>query len=393
MAFVQIQDVNLLHIPLKTKIITKDIVSNLLNEQGKSVDDIYEVVFNTDLEEIGNNAFEEFPSLLRIIIPNSVKIVGENAFYKSKTIEYISFGENVTEIKKGAFFNMGKGKLGSDYKVTVHDKYQPQIILGKSIQKIHEQSFYNLSKLDLLCIPDTQTIDTIHFNWLRWIRVLIRPRHISVRNTSFKTHKYNIRNIRIMNEYNDVEKIAFLNTYNFTNFVFPKMIIYSNSELKNLIFKDADMRNITIKNKETGNTSNVDDYLKVFKDIDFARHTPKYFPKVISNYYKRYFPRAMSKIGISSDVAEHHIMKYLNNNSAAKVRFASSNHLIKPNTLMKPLSNNNNNNKNNNKEKKNNTENAKTKNNKNKTSKNNNNKSSSSSVRRSTRKRKVVKYT
>jgi len=89
---------------------------------------------------IENNAFysdnnggnNEFASITSIVIPDSVKKIGSNAFYGCKSLTTISIPDNVTSIGMSAFYNC------SDL---------TNVVIGKGITEIYHMAFEGCSNL------------------------------------------------------------------------------------------------------------------------------------------------------------------------------------------------------------------------------------------------------
>lgn len=326
----EISEDHKLYIPKNTNEITSTIVNNLLKNANKTEEDILEIVFNDDLETIGKKAFEHFTVLVRVVIPDSVKIISDSAFVNCKNIEFISFGNGVRKIESNAFYRMGEGKQ--------FDNYRPQIILGEHIQFIHHTCFFHLKHIDLLAIPYNRSF-SIHGNnlsrkgirgtltqygnmsfWkLETIERVICPKDFDIKNISkydiFYTHSIVLKRIY---HTNTLLKTIQLDGHNFTNFIFPDVIFDTKSIIKNTIFKDADMSRIKIVSPD-GRTDRIEDYKKVFKYVDFTTYRPKKYPRVLQQYYEKLLPYGMSrKRQVSSNVAKM-ITGFMDNNNRDKM--------------------------------------------------------------------------
>lgn len=68
-------------------------------------DQIREVDIGNSATSIGNSAFEDCLSLLRVTIGNSVTSIGEDAFDNCKSLSNLAIGNSVTSIRTSAFFD------------------------------------------------------------------------------------------------------------------------------------------------------------------------------------------------------------------------------------------------------------------------------------------------
>lgn len=93
--------------------LTSDIKSHTY-DNGKGV-----IIYNNDVTEISDNAFNGCSSLTNISLPNSVSSIGESAFYCCSSITSVTIPDNVTSIGFGAFAGCTelkefKGKYAAD---------------------------------------------------------------------------------------------------------------------------------------------------------------------------------------------------------------------------------------------------------------------------------------
>lgn len=76
------------------------------------------------------------------VIPKSVKIIGDAAFYENYTLETAEFGDSVTLIRLNAFYDC---------------RNLSKVILGKQLKTIGGFAFYGCKKLETVTIPATVT--------------------------------------------------------------------------------------------------------------------------------------------------------------------------------------------------------------------------------------------
>ena len=94
------------------------------------------------VEEIGDSAFRNFPSLRDVTIPVSVTIIGKDAFGVCVSLEKIEIPNSVTEIGQNAFFGC---------------KALASIEIPNSITEIKDSLFQGCSELNSVIIPDSVT--------------------------------------------------------------------------------------------------------------------------------------------------------------------------------------------------------------------------------------------
>ena len=83
-----------------------------ITEAANGGTQLEEIVFNDDLEILGNNAFRGCTKLTSAVIPNSVTSILNSVFYNCANLENVGpMPPNLTTIVNGAFLNCGKIKL------------------------------------------------------------------------------------------------------------------------------------------------------------------------------------------------------------------------------------------------------------------------------------------
>lgn len=83
----------------------KTFYDSIISRIDYSKDQLEKVIFGDSVTEIDEGAFWDCPSLHEIVIPNSVTKIGNRAFYGCKSLEEIVIPNSVTEIGDDAFFN------------------------------------------------------------------------------------------------------------------------------------------------------------------------------------------------------------------------------------------------------------------------------------------------
>ncbi len=87
---------------------------------------------NSQLETIGNAAFQDCKSLTRIVIPEGVKKIGSSAFLRCSALEYAEIPSTVTNVQKAAFRGCPNVKVISKISAYNYDNYTGWEVFGNS---------------------------------------------------------------------------------------------------------------------------------------------------------------------------------------------------------------------------------------------------------------------
>lgn len=97
------------------------VLPNTLKEIGDSAfqySDIRKIIISDSVKTIGSNAFESSPRLTNVVIGNNVEIIGENAFSGCSYLHNIVLGSSVKTIDSGAFRDCQFSELNIPSSVT-----------------------------------------------------------------------------------------------------------------------------------------------------------------------------------------------------------------------------------------------------------------------------------
>ncbi len=122
--------------PYKSDVFGANIVSNTYGN-GYGI-----ITFDSDVMQIGDDAFRDCTSLTSITIPDSVTSIGERAFMVCSSLKSVSISNSVTSIGKGSFFMCGSMK---------------SVIIPNSITDIGTGAFAFCASLTSITIPDSVT--------------------------------------------------------------------------------------------------------------------------------------------------------------------------------------------------------------------------------------------
>lgn len=135
------------------KIVMSDSVEVVGAAAFDSCISLEEIVFSQNLKEIENNVFSGCTALTGVILPDSVEKLGKSAFYGCKGITELSLGKNLKEIGEQAFYALEK--------ITT-------ISLPETLTMIGQYAFAYCQGLTEMDIPDTViSIDQYAFAYCR----------------------------------------------------------------------------------------------------------------------------------------------------------------------------------------------------------------------------------
>jgi hypothetical protein len=224
---------------------------------------------NLSVREIYKQAFADSYKIVSVIIPDTVKIIGENAFYNCKNLAEITIGTGVTAIEKsafaytpslttvnfaaalcddlesGIFFNSGTDTDGITINVkntvqripanfwhsyAADTKFLPNItkIIFEENSKCNyfpSGTFNNLEKLTQLTLPNTiETINGWAFNGCTNLTTLTLPNSVkTIGDNAFNGNK-NLTEIIIPNSVTSIGNSAFYECTNLTTVTIPNSV-------------------------------------------------------------------------------------------------------------------------------------------------------------------------
>lgn len=112
--------------------------ANIISHEHNSATGRGVITFDSNITTIGANAFE-YTYIKSITIPNSVKTIGEYAFYNLNTLTSVTIGDGVTSIEKNAFREC---------------RNLTSITIPNSVTSIGDLVFYGCSSLNSVTIDN-----------------------------------------------------------------------------------------------------------------------------------------------------------------------------------------------------------------------------------------------
>lgn len=119
-------------VPNSVKIIGKDAFMDCIG--------ITSVVLPDSVQEIGESAFRDCTALTSVVIPDSVQKIGSHAFENCKSLASVKIPDSVQKIGDHAF---------------AYCKSLASVKIPDSVQKIGDYAFYGCSSLTIVEIPDS----------------------------------------------------------------------------------------------------------------------------------------------------------------------------------------------------------------------------------------------
>lgn len=116
------------------------------------------------ITEIGENAFAGFTGITDLVIPDSVKVIGDNAFYGC-TAKTLTLPKNLTSLGNGAFAgcNVIESVTLPDTITEIPDNafrkcdHIREVRFGSNVTSVGEYAFYDCTSLEKLTLPSTLT--------------------------------------------------------------------------------------------------------------------------------------------------------------------------------------------------------------------------------------------
>lgn len=119
--------------------------------------DISSISIGTGVSEIPEYAFSEIANLTEISIPDSVKTIDDSAFFDDKKLRNVTFGQNVQSIDNSAFASTSL----------------TSIVLPKSVISTSYSSFSNVDSAKPITISVDKSFDSSPNNHIGWPNVKI----------------------------------------------------------------------------------------------------------------------------------------------------------------------------------------------------------------------------
>lgn len=144
---------------------------------------------NTVIENILTKTFFECKNVYRIVLPNTLKVIGYQAFSNCQSLEELIIPESIEEIMSGAFeecSSLISIKVPSSIKKIEMNLFKncsklERIVLSDGLIKIGESAFENCIKLIEINLPSTlKVLDMFAFKNCRELPAIVIPKNIKV---------------------------------------------------------------------------------------------------------------------------------------------------------------------------------------------------------------------
>ena len=143
----------------------------------------------TSIENILTKTFFECKNVYRIVLPNTLKVIGYQAFSNCQSLEELVIPESIEEIMSGAFeecISLISIKIPSsitniEMNLFKNCSHLERITLSDGLKKIGESAFENCIKLTTINLPETlKTLDMYAFRNCRELPAIVIPKNIKV---------------------------------------------------------------------------------------------------------------------------------------------------------------------------------------------------------------------
>lgn len=205
-----------------------------INSKFEKSDIINCVVIRSDVEEIGDKAFNGCNSLEEIVIPDSVTSIGFQAFNCCSSLKNFNLPDDIDTIDEYAF-----SECNSLTEVTIPG----------SVEELEEGLFMNCKLLQKVTIPDTVDTfgDQVFFNCESLTEVNIPSSLTEISDSAFSGCSA-LKSIKIPDSVASIKKEAFFSCESLREVVIPNSV----TEIDDSAFSNClSLRKLTISNSVT----------------------------------------------------------------------------------------------------------------------------------------------
>lgn len=188
------------------------------------------VVIPNTVTEIGENAFRECNELTAVEIPNSVIIIKANAFFSCKGLTTVSIPSSVETIEKGAF---------------QYCSALTSVIIANGVKKIDDYAFSGCSNISKVVIPNSVKYmgTRVFLDCASLVTVKLSENILSIPHSTFN-RCYSLKNVDFSSRLARVEDYAFSECTSLVSMTLPNTITYIS---RGAFLKSKKFSSITIK--------------------------------------------------------------------------------------------------------------------------------------------------
>ena len=220
---------------IMTSLIDVDL-SGITNTSGvnfKNKSNLIKIILPENLNSIGEDAFFSCSSLTSITIPNSVTSIGKRAFRECKSLTSITIPNNITSIGGSAFrdctsltsITIGNNVTSIGYEAFQYCSSLTFITIPNSVTSIEYNAFYNCSSLTSITIGNSvNSIGNKAFSYCSSLTSITIPNSVtSIGQFAFSDCK-SLTSITIGNSVASIEYNAFYNCSSLTSITIPNSV-------------------------------------------------------------------------------------------------------------------------------------------------------------------------
>lgn len=216
-----------------------------------------EVEFPDTLVSIGEDAFKDC-ALKKLILPDSVKEIGKEAFFRNDEIEEIKFSKGLTKLENQLFLNNNKIK---------------KITIPENITYIGYETFYGWKALEEITLHDNiEFLEEGAFRYCENLKEINIPKKVTTISKSLFEGCKSLVNIELDERITDIGASAFEGCESLQNINIPKNIIKLNDNLFNRCYS---LSSIDIPESVTEIGVSVFENCKKLKEIKLPEHLIK----------------------------------------------------------------------------------------------------------------------
>ncbi len=248
--------------------------------EGSYIDkNVKTIILPKSVKLIGENAFKDFKNLRRIIIPNGVTEIGESAFEGCSNLKEIIIPNGVTKIGDWAFegcYSLQK------------------LVIPNSVTEIGEHAFQNRYTSGEVVIPDYVTKLDKHTPLFLPTDLFIKPKELTIPIKLFgNLYPYVVQYLEKLDVTGNISLVGSLSRLR----MLKELVIHSNPKIHSKIFQTCPkLEKITITKDDSEDNDNNDNAFSQIENTSISKGVTEIGDNCFKDYSK------LEKVSISKTV-------------------------------------------------------------------------------------------